>query len=296
VEDVYSRLFNFEFVEGEVTATHIGDDGVLSYTDHSRKAVMRADNGHIMGIFRTGFVIHPYKTWLVNYVENILDASLAISSAGYLDDGAKAWVQIEMKDTLEVEGIEFRPYLTAATSVDGSLSTTYLTGTQLIICKNMVSSHLRGAGATGKFKVRHSRNSIGKLQTARDALGIVQATGEEYAEQVRELMQINVTEREFHKFLDAYLKINDDKREKGGRALTIATNKADALTSLWASDPRVSPFRGTGFGVVQAVNTYDQHMLAVRGDRADRNMARAISGEFDKLDANTLATLRGVLA
>jgi phage/plasmid-like protein (TIGR03299 family) len=295
VEDVHSRLFNFDFVEGEITATHIGDDGVLSFTDPTRKAIMRADSGHIMGIFKQGFVIHPYQTWLVNYVENILDADLAISSAGLLSDGARAWVQIEMKDTLEVEGVEYRPYLTAATSVDGSLSTTYLSGTELVICTNMVSAHLSGRGATGKFKVRHSRNSIARLQDARDALGIIHATAEDYAEQVRELVQIKVTAKEFRKFLDAYLDLTDDKKEKGGRALTIATNKADALTDMWNHDARVTPWKGTAFGVVQAVNTYDQHMLSVRGDRAERNMARAITGDFDKLDANTLATLQGVL-
>lgn len=296
VEDVKSRLFNFDFVEGEITATALTNDGVLSYTDPDRKAVMRADNGHIMGVFKKGFTIHPYGEWLVDNVENILDADLAVSSAGLLNDGAKAFVQIEMKDTLNVEGIEYRPYLTAATSVDGSIATTYLTGTELIICTNMVSCHLKGTNAAGKFKVKHSSRSLLRLTDARDALGIIHQTADQYAQQVRDLLAVKVTDKQYGDFLQAYLDITPEKVEKGGRGLTIATNKQDALMNLWRNDTRVNPWAGTAFGVVQAVNTFDNHLISVRGDRAERNMAQVITGGFDKLDAGTWATLQGVLA
>ena len=42
-----------------------------------------------------------------------------------------AWVQVKMADTLSVAGVEFRPFLTATTSMDGSIATTYQTTYQI---------------------------------------------------------------------------------------------------------------------------------------------------------------------
>ncbi|MCT9929819.1 DUF932 domain-containing protein [Planotetraspora sp. A-T 1434] len=58
----------------------------------------------------------------------------------------------------------------------------------------------------------------------------------------------------------------------------------------------MSPWRGTAWGVVQAVNTFTHHEQNVRGaDRAERNMLRAVTGGIDELDRGTLRTLSAVL-
>jgi len=49
----------------------------------------------------------------------------------------------------------------------------------------------------------------------------------------------------------------------------MADTKRDSLTTLYRSDPRVSPWAGTAHGVLQAVNTYEHHEGVVRGERAD---------------------------
>ncbi|HHT13129.1 MAG TPA: DUF932 domain-containing protein [Propionibacterium sp.] len=64
-------------------------------------------------------------------VEAVLDDDdLQVGSAGLLRGGAQGWVQIEAEATQMVEGVEHRPFLTAATSMDGSLATTYGVGTR----------------------------------------------------------------------------------------------------------------------------------------------------------------------
>ena len=61
--------------------------------------------------------------------------------------------------------------------------------------------------------------------------------------------------------------------------------------------PRVSPWAGTAHGVLQAVNTFEHHEGIIRGTRRpERNMLRTITGDFAKLDRNTLSTLNQVLA
>ena len=82
-----------------------------------------------------------------------------------------------------------------------------------------------------------------------------------------------------------------------GRSLTMADRKREALKRLYAHDARVTPWAGTAHGALQAVNTYEHHEVTVRGSsRPERNMLRAVTGDFAKLDRNTLSTLNGVLA
>jgi hypothetical protein len=59
--------------------------------------------------------------------------------------------------------VEFRPFLTATTSLDGSIATTYQTGAQVVFCDNTLSTALNSADT--RVKVRHSANSLTKLAT-----------------------------------------------------------------------------------------------------------------------------------
>ncbi|MBM4654068.1 hypothetical protein GS640_00730, partial [Rhodococcus hoagii] len=59
----------------------------------------------------------------------------------------------------------------------------------------------------------------------------------------------------------------------------------DELVEMYRHDARANTWRGTAFGVVQAVNTWAHHKQAVKGaTRAERNQEGAITGRFSKLD------------
>lgn len=292
VEDVRRRLFNWEPVEGPVqTVVEIGGQEV-TIVDPCRKTVIRPDTRAILGLFKQGYRMHGYDQWLISNVESILDADLAIGSAGLLRAGAQAWVQVEMADTINVAGVDFRPFLTAGTSLDGSLATTYFTGAQVVVCDNTYS--IANREATAKYKVKHSKNSLGKLETAREALGVVYGTADAFAAEVKALTEQAVTDKQWADFTKAYCEL-DKELEKA--ALTRAENKRGELNRLWNYDERVSPWKNTAFGVVQAANTYAHHIMPVRGmSRADRNMDKMINGGFDAVNAEALATLALVTA
>lgn len=296
VGDVERRLFNWEPEAATMTATTA--DG-RTYSDASRKVMVRPagsfstdDPGGILGAFRDGYQAHGRKAWLIENVATILDDGLAVSSAGELKQGAVAWVQVELPENVETpEGVAFRPFLTAATSCDGSLATTYMTGAQVVVCDNTLSAAL-GESGRGVFKVKHSRKSLNRILEARDALGIIYAVADEFAEQVKQLTNISVSDAQWDAFLDAHAPLPKDK----GRSLTMATTERDTLTRLFKRDPRVAPWTGTAFGVLQAVNTYVHHEGIVRGaSRPERNALRMVTGGVDKLDQGTLDTLVRVL-
>ena len=304
-EDVRRRLFAWTHAEGDVSATYLGANGFETISDLDRKSVLRPagtfgpdDRGEILGLFKSGYQVHPFGGWLIDNVGTILDDGLSIGSAGLLKGGAIAWVQCEVPETITTpEGVAFRPFLTAATSVDGSLSSTYQTGAQLVVCDNTLSAALGAEAKDTRVKVRHSRNSLGRVGEIRDALGIVYGVADDFAAQVKDLCETSVSDAQWRAFLTAYAPDPAAGVNKTSRGATLAASKRGELQQLWAHDARVSPWKGTAFGVVQAVNTREHHLATVKGaTRTERNMLRSVKGEWQALDADTLGTLTKVLA
>ncbi|NJP91611.1 DUF932 domain-containing protein [Nonomuraea sp. FMUSA5-5] len=292
VDDVKRRLFHWEPIEGSIETTYLTGDGVTRLTDPDRKAIIRPDTGSVLGVFKQGFRIHEYKRWLVDHIETILDDDLSIGSAGLLKGGAVAWVQVEIPETCTTpEGVAFRPFLSGATSLDGSLSSTYQTGAQLIVCDNTLSAALATSNAK-RVKIKHSRRSLDHVVDVRDALGIIHQIADGFAAEVQRLCQVDVSRKDWTAFLDKHTPVPAEH----GRKRTMAENKRHALHHLWTYDRRVRPWQGTAFGVVQAVNTFTHHEQTVRGAvRAERNMHRMVTGGVDDLDLGTLQTLEAVL-
>ena len=148
------------------------------------------------------------------------------------------------------------------------------------------------------YKVKHSRHSHTQLAPAREALAVVHTLADDFAREVTELCATTVTEGQWERFLDTYVsRVDKTGVPLKGRALTLADKKRDTLQRLYRHDLRVSPWAGTAHGVIQAINTYEHHESIVRGaQRAERNMLRAIAGDFGRLDRITLSTLNRVLA
>jgi phage/plasmid-like protein (TIGR03299 family) len=238
--------------------------------------------------------VHQFREWLLDTVGSILDDELAVGSAGLLRGGAVAWVSVEVPETITTpEGVDFRPNLLACTSHDGSLATTFQRVVTNVVCDNTMSAALTEAGQ--RIRVRHSRHSRLRLAEARQALAVVHTIADEFAAQVAELTATTVTPRQWAAFLDAHAPLPDPAGSS--RSRTLAEAKRDVLGRLWDHDSRVAPWRGTAWGVVQAVNTYVHHEQTVRGaERAERNMLRAVDGGVDVLDRRTLGTLQRVLA
>ncbi|OUS95059.1 DUF932 domain-containing protein [Rhodococcus sp. NCIMB 12038] len=128
-----------------------------------------------------------------------------------------------------------------------------------------------------------------RIEQARQALSLVEETADEFTETLRHLFSVMVRDRQWCEFLDAW----HPMPEQAGRARTIATRVREELVEMYRSDARAGLWRGTVFGVVQAVNTWAHHMQSVKGaPRAERNQeGGAISGRFDKLDAAVVSTL-----
>lgn len=287
VEDVERRLFNWEAISEPV---YVNRDGEFVAVPN-RQAISANDDKSVLGIFADGYRPHQYKPWLLDNVASILDSELAIGSAGLLRERAQAWVSVEVPENIVTpEGVAFRPNLIAATSLDGSLATTYKEAATIVVCDNTLRAGLNEGGSV--FRVKHSSNSLGRITDAREALGIVYSTADAFSAEVARLCATEVDDKVWNKLLNIIVPIPEDE----GRGRTLALNKQDELFALYRSDDRVAPWAGTAFGVLQAVNTYAHHIKGVRGSsRVQRNREAALTGSIAKEDARVLAELEKLL-
>ena len=304
VADIQRRLFNFQLVETPLyivvpcdidSATTVTADGgpARMIVVDDRKAIHASDSSDVLGIFKGGYQVSQYTQALLSDMEEIAGNGVEFASAGLLANRAVAWVQLEARETLTACGVEFRPFLMGVDSCNGSLARTYNKGNTVVGCDNTMAQSLLASLAI--FKLKHTKFAKFDADTVRDALGILEEIGQEFTESIEALTNWAVTDADWARFLDAVCKFDADA--KTTRSATIAQTKRDDLQNLWDNDQRVNPWKGTAFGVIQATNTWGQHVQTVRGaTRADRNMMGAITGASYKVDAEMLKTLELVTA
>ncbi len=308
-EDVARRLFGWTALSLPVaverpadilTMTHRGVDGMPRrwVQIKGRQAIARSDedDGHVLGVFTDAYEPHQYSEYLLTAVGDILDDSLSISSAGVLRGGAVAWVEVSVPESITTpEGVEFRPNLLATTTLDGSLATTYKRTVTAVVCDNTRAAALREEGQ--ELKIRHSRHSRLRLAGARSALNIVHGLADSFAAEVAQLCRTEVDARTWDRFLDSWVRLTGPEGEPlTKRRRELAEAKREALAGSYVHDRRVAPWAGTAYAVLQAVNTYEHHHSPTSAPRVDRNMQRAVSGAYEKLDRRAWEVLEGVLA
>jgi phage/plasmid-like protein (TIGR03299 family) len=288
------------------TGDYISRDALLAELAKARinshKLVKASDNSARVGVVGAESAIHNYRDWLSGTVTEIVaDNELKVSAAGLLRDRAQAWVTIERPESSTGPGgIVFSNFVTLSTSLDASLASQINQNNRLPICDNTLDI-ARGQGLSSRIK--HSSRSGGKLGQHRGVLAAIMAGQTDFTAELERELAVTVDDTQFVRFLESFIPISeDDKPAKKTRS----ERKRQEITQLYKSDPRVTEWKGTEFGVVQAVNTWDQHMSQLRNAtgyelddtnlRAMRNYAAQLKTvKGDSSDESTIKVLEAVL-
>ena len=295
VEDVRRRLFDWSAVQTEVFIKN-ENGNFVEIAD--KKAVMNDKTKQVFGVFSNRFNIHQYDDALLKNLETILDSKeLGIDSAGLLQGGGKAWVQISVPENVTTaDGFTFRPTLLASTAHNGSLATTYRRIMQAVVCDNTLEMALNeSTKSVVKFRHKGSDAFTGRIAEVRDALEIIYQTSDAMVAELDALTAWAVTDNQFTELVKVMYPItiglgtNDQPSKK---SITMQTGKREILQNLWANDERVTPWKNTGLGVVQAFTTYNQHFAGTDAKRVGRNYNKLVNGQQATEDALVLARLK----
>ena len=295
VEARLNPTFEFTASDGTVTR-NVADAG-------GRKAIVRVypnGDGEVLGVFKDGYQIHPYNEWINDFMRETLDTGLQTAAVALLRKGGVAFHQVKLPEEWEVQGFKFTPYYTGATSADGTVASTWFTGADAAVCDN--TFEMARQGAQTRTTRKHTRGSTDseKRQKVRDQLSLTVKAGEDFAAWVEELTKIDVSDEDFRLWLDEIRPLPEKKETKGGGpgvGYTRAEKERDERTRLWVSDPKVKPWAGTAFGIVQLDNTYrtwTQTVKGADGGRMERNFLNMVKGTDVAEDAAALAALEKV--
>jgi phage/plasmid-like protein (TIGR03299 family) len=306
VDDVRKRLFDWHAVEQPVLLGHdLGEHGPFGGVIPGEKidgfkAWVHPKTGEVLGVHKVTRALHQYDEWLLDVASPILGEGVDIATAGVLRGGRIAWVQFEVPDTFVTpEGVAFRPFVLARSSMDGSVATTYSRSITNTVCDNTMAIAATEHGGQ-RIVFRASGNNDVKLHDAREALGLIDVAAADFTRQVETLVATSFSPRAFDELVKVIVPGEKPEVDVDKRALAHwkrVQEKRDYVHDLYRFDERVNPWTGSAFGAWQAFNTYDQHERKLRGsNRVERNQLQVLRGQQDRMDANILATIMELAA
>ncbi len=237
-------------------------------------ANVRTDTEKVVGVVGDRYTILQNRDAL-SIGNTLFDTSDALIDSGWaLRDGRTVGVTFRIPSAdiaVPGDGGGFLPmYLMISNSHDGNSSVTGHVGPVRPACTNMVRLFIRGA--VSSFKIRHTSGITGKVAAMRDALGITFRYKAGAEEMIDKLLSTTLVESQVDAILRDAFPIKADASD-AQRAKSIQ----HALLSNWQESPTIDEIRGTGWGLVNAVNEYFEHLQPVRTSTYDADSVRGIS-------------------
>lgn len=204
-------------------------------------------------------------------------------TAGSIKNGRQVFgsLALERETVLDPNGVgdKVNTYLLVNTSHDGSIAIQASITPVRVVCANTLNLALgnRGRGGSVKqsFKIRHTATATGKVQQAREALGLAHKYMDEFDKMAHSMIQTEVTKSQFDKVVETlYPKPETDS--KG--SFKKYENKIDLLNAIYVGDYN-NTISGTAWGVANALTERLDWYRSARGG-SNESLLAAASG-FD---------------
>ena len=192
------------------------------------------DNGaDVLGIVGERYKVLQNEE-LFSFADNMLDGG-RWETAGSIKNGTVVFgsLALDREVVLDADGAadKINTYLLVHTSHDGSLAVQASVTPVRVVCQNTLNAALHGVKQS--FKIRHTSTVTGKVQAAREALGLANTYLDEFEVEAQSLIQQEITADTFFEIIKAAYP-EPDKDVKG--SLTKWTNKVDTLWDIYQGD------------------------------------------------------------
>jgi len=218
---------------------------------------------------------------LFEFGDALLDGGGRWETAGSIKGGRQVFgsLALEREIVLDESGVsdKINSYLLVNTSHDGSIAIQASVTPVRVVCANTLNLALGtgvGRNRTTKqsFKIRHTQTAQGKVQAAREALGIANAYLDQFSIMANELIQREITH---DKFMDiVYKAYPAPAQESKPIALTKWTNKINTIEEIYQSDT-TNMISGTAWGALNAMTERLDWWRSARGGNTEAMLASA---------------------
>jgi phage/plasmid-like protein (TIGR03299 family) len=260
----------------------ITDDGVeVTYEKIADRFELTRDSDE------TPFAIlsDKYKPFQNRQAFSFMDTLVASGAAKYetagsLKGGRVVFMTMETPDYITLPGGDkIKTYLLLRTTHDGTGRIMVYVVTVRVVCWNTLTWGI--GGALHKWGVTHTSDVKSKVEEARKTLGLTIDYEKAFEAEARELLDIRVTDDQIVRFLKEEL---EDKPQRDAEIEKILINVN--------SSPTIAGYEGTGWGALNGVTEYFEHLKQNRS--RDAHFTRMFDGPQYKLRtdlANSLLAL-----
>jgi phage/plasmid-like protein (TIGR03299 family) len=256
-----------------------------SWNDVSNASLVIRDNPFNKGIDVLATVGKRYKPVqneeLFAFADAIHDANADCrwESAGSLKKGKVVFGTVDIPRTmvLDPQGAndETKLYLIVWTSHDGSVAVQAAVTPVRVVCQNTLNLAMRNAKQS--FKIRHTQSVEGRIQVARETLGLALGYFDEFEIEAQALFNQAITDSEFSKLIQTIYP-KPEKDAKG--ALKKWENKVVLLDDLYHNSPTNATIKGTKWG---AFNAITERLDYYRSGRGNSESLMAGASGFDPI-------------
>ena len=207
------------------------------------------------------------------------DANCRWESAGSLKKGKVVFGTVDIPRTmvLDPQGAndETKLYLIVWTSHDGSVAVQAAVTPVRVVCQNTLNLAMRNAKQS--FKIRHTQSVEGRIQVARETLGLALGYFDEFEKEAKAMFEQSITDAEFSKLIQSIYP-KPEKDAKG--AIKKWENKVVLLDDLYHNSPTNETIKGTKWG---AFNALTERLDYYRSGRGNSETLMAGASGFDPI-------------
>ena len=195
---------------------------------------------------------------LFDFGDALLDGGGRWETAGSIKGGRQVFgsLALERETVLDPSGVsdKINSYLLVNTSHDGSIAIQASVTPVRVVCANTLNLALgtgvgRNRSVKQSFKIRHTQTASGKIQAAREALGLANVYLDEFDKMAQEMIQKTVSNDKFQEIIRmAYPMPEADK--KG--ALSKWNTKIEQLEQIYVGQFN-DTIAGTAWGALNAM-------------------------------------------
>jgi phage/plasmid-like protein (TIGR03299 family) len=241
---------------------------------------------------------------LFSFGDTMLDGGGRWETAGSIRGGRVVFgsLALERETVLDPNGVadKVKTYLLINTSHDGSIAIQASITPVRVVCANTLNFALAGVSGKKKdgvkqtFKIRHTQTANGKIEIARQTLGLANKYMDEFDRLAHAMIEKEITAQQFNDIvLAAYPKPEGDKKI----AITKWTNKVDVINDIYTGEFN-GMIAGNAWGALNALTErLDWHRSARGGN--NESILAAASGFDAQINAEKnrlLKVVKNVLA
>jgi phage/plasmid-like protein (TIGR03299 family) len=216
---------------------------------------------------------------LFDFGDLMLDGGGRWETAGSIKGGRQVFgsLALERETILDPNGVsdKVNTYLLINTSHDGSVAIQASITPVRVVCANTLNlalSSLKGnKGVKQSFKIRHTATASGKVQQAREALGLANAYMDKFDELAQQMIQTEITKAKFDEIV-ALAYPAPEKDSKG--SFKKHNDKIDLINAIYVGQYN-NTISGTAWGAFNALTERLDWYRSGRGDSNESILASA---------------------